>query len=235
MKKPVIGLIPLVDTGRESLWMLPGYMEGVSQAGGVAVMLPLEDGDDALETMLDMCDGFLFTGGHDVDPARYGQTNQGLTGETVPARDSMEWKLMGMALEADKPVLGICRGIQFLNVRLGGTLYQDIPTQFESGVNHHQDPPYHQPIHHVRLSGAMAELLGSGIMVNSCHHQGIRTLGRGLEVMARAEDGLAEAVCLPDRKFCWAVQWHPEFMQHVDENSRSIFRVFVRAAQGGYV
>lgn len=228
MRKPVIGLVPLVDTGRESLWMLPGYMEGIRQAGGLPIMLPLNDDALDVEQMAAMCDGILFTGGHDVSPALYGEKDEGLCGEIIPQRDSMEAKLLTAALEKDKAVLGICRGLQFLNVHLGGTLYQDIPTQCPSEVDHHQPAPYHLPIHSVTVSGPLAETVGKDtLMVNSCHHQAIRTLAPGLEVMAQAPDGIVEAIRLPGKKFVWAVQWHPEFMQAVDENSRKIFRAFV--------
>ena len=122
MKKPLIGIVPLVDEARESYWMLPGYMQGVEQAGGVPVMLPLTDDAAALRQLADTCDGFLLTGGQDVSPALYGAAPTLQCGETCPARDAMEARLLDLALAADKPVLGICRGIQFLNVHLGGTL-----------------------------------------------------------------------------------------------------------------
>lgn len=232
MNKPVIGLIPLVDSQRDSYWMLPGYMRGILDAGGVPVMLPLTDGEDALDTMLAFCDGFLFTGGHDVDPSLYNQENHGLCGELAPGRDSMEWVLLGKALEQGKAVLGICRGLQFLNVRLGGTLYQDLPAQFPSPVNHRQPAPYHLPIHPVRLSGPLAQALDrSEISVNSCHHQAIRDLAPGLTVMAQAPDGLVEAVCMADKPFVWAVQWHPEFFSADDPVSHRIFRSFVEGCQ----
>lgn len=228
MKKPVIGLVPLVDTGRESLWMLPGYMEGVKNAGGLPVMLPLEADRDTVEQMTAMCDGFVFTGGHDVNPVLYGETNEGLTGEIIPARDAMETELLCFALEQDKAVLGICRGLQFLNVHLGGTLYQDLPTQANSAVNHRQPAPYDLPIHPVKLSGGLAQALGAEeTMVNSCHHQAIRDLAPGLEVTAQAPDGIVEAVCLPGKKFVWAVQWHPEFFRPEHPDSQAIFRAFV--------
>lgn len=232
MRKPVIGLVPLVDTGRESLWMLPGYMEGIREAGGLPIMLPLDDDGADADQMAAMCDGILFTGGHDVSPELYGEKNAGLCGEIIPARDAMETKLLKAALEHDCAVLGICRGLQFLNVSLGGTLYQDIPAQCPSGVDHHQSAPYHLPIHSVTVTGPLAEAVGAEtLMVNSCHHQAIRALAPGLEIMAKAPDGIVEAIRLPGKKFVWAVQWHPEFMQKVDEASKAIFRAFVEGCK----
>lgn len=232
----MIGLVPLWDENKESVWMLPGYMNGILQAGGVPVMLPLTDESAVLEKLTETCDGFLFTGGQDVEPTLYGEEKEPVCGECCSARDVMESRLLTMALEADKAVLGICRGIQFLNVRLGGSLYQDIPTGFETKEEHHQQPPYDAVSHRVLLeSGSpLAGLLGKEeIGVNSCHHQGLKKVADQLCVMAKAPDGLAEAVYMPEKSFVWAVQWHPEFFDGKDENSNRIFEAFVKAAECG--
>lgn len=234
MKRPLIGIVPLVDAQRESYWMLPGYMRGVEQAGGLPIMLPLTDDDAALRQLADTCDGFLLTGGQDVSPALYGAAPVPACGETCPARDAMETKLLALALEQDKPVLGICRGIQFLNVYLGGTLYQDLPTEHPSAAEHHQKPPYDVPVHSVTLVPArpLYQLLGKcELAVNSLHHQAIRKLAPTLQVMALSEDGIPEAICLPGKKFVWAVQWHPEYSFPINADSRKIFAAFVGACQ----
>ncbi len=231
---PIIGLIPLVDEERESYWMLPGYMEGISEAGGIPVMLPLTEKPATLNRLSDICDGFLFTGGHDVSPSIYGETPDAECGVPCPQRDSMEKILLKNALDMKKPLLGICRGIQFINASLGGTLYQDIPTQHPSQLEHHQKPPYHLPSHDVTIctGSPLHQLLKKDCLsVNSYHHQAIRDLAPGLEPMAFAPDGLIEAVCLPDEKFFWAVQWHPEFSHAVDEDSRKIFSALVNACR----
>ena len=228
MSKPVIGLIPLVDKQRDSFWMLPGYINGVRAAGGLPVMLPLTDDNADIDTILSMCDGFIFTGGHDVDPVLYGESNEGLCGEFAPGRDSMEWTLMEKAIQQDKAILGICRGLQFLNVRLGGTLYQDLPVQFPSEVNHRQPAPYYLPIHPVSITGPLSALLDRNeIEVNSCHHQAIRDPASALSPMAQANDGIVEAVYMPGKTFVWAVQWHPEFFPVDHPISAAIFRCFV--------
>lgn len=230
MNMPVVGIVPLVDAGRESLWMLPAYMEGVTRAGGLPVMLPLTDREDQLERMLELCGGFLFTGGQDVSPALYGEEPLPVCGELCPDRDRMEKPLLLEALARDKSVLGICRGLQFLNAALGGTLYQDLPAQRPSGCNHHMDAPYDRAEHPAALpeGSPLRELLGCGeIGVNSCHHQAIRELAPGLSVMASAPDGVTEAVWMPGKRFVWAVQWHPEFSYYADANSRKIFDAFV--------
>ena len=232
MKKPLIGIVPLVDAPRDSYWMLPGYMQGVEQAGGVPIMLPLTDEDAVLRQLVELCDGFLLTGGQDVSPALYGAAPSPQCGETCPRRDAMEKVLLPLALAQNKPVLGICRGIQFLNACLGGTLYQDLPIEHPSTACHHQQPPYAQPVHGVTLvpGTPLQTLLGKQTLaVNSLHHQAIQTLAPALQAMAVSEDGLVEAVCLPEKKFVWAVQWHPEFSFAVNADSRKIFAAFIES------
>lgn len=234
---PVIGVVPLVDYGRESLWMLPGYFDAVAEAGGVPVMLPLTADAASVERALDVVDAVLVTGGQDVDPARYGCEDRAaaaLCGELCRERDAMEALLVPAALGRDLPLLGICRGIQALNTVLGGTLWQDLPKQHPSAVEHHGQPPYDQPTHPVEVlpETPLAACVGAGeLAVNSYHHQALRDVAPGLEVMVRAADGVVEAVWRPESRFCWAVQWHPEFMHAVDEPSRKIFSAFVAAAR----
>jgi putative glutamine amidotransferase len=232
MEKPVIGVTPLWDEGKNSLWMLPGYMDGISRAGGLPLMLPLTAGKALLRQLADLCDGFLFTGGQDVNPGLYGADVLPRCGPICQIRDSMEEALFSMAvLERNKPALGICRGIQIFNVLLGGTLYQDIPSQLpESVLTHQQKPPYEQPVHEVNIEpgSPLRALLGAGTLaVNSSHHQGIAGLSPKLSPMARAGDGLIEAVYMKDRPFVWAVQWHPEIL--ATESSGKIFGAFIDA------
>lgn len=137
--------------------------------------------------------------------------------------------LLETILDDDKPILGICRGIEFLNVALGGTLYQDIPVQVKTKTEHHQTPPYDIPImlEETELYGLLGE---QKMKVNSYHHQAIKQLSPKLKAMAVSEDGLVEGVYMPEKKFVWAVQWHPEFSYQTDENSRKIFQAFVDSA-----
>ena len=235
MNKPLIGIIPLIDIERESYWMLPGYMKGIEEAGGTSVMLPLTSDKETLRKFVNYFDGFLFTGGHDVSPSFYREEVSDKCGECCPKRDEMETILLPMVLEQDKPVLGICRGLQLINAALGGSLYQYLPAQHPSSVCHRQPAPYDQPIHSVELvpNTPLRKCLGKDeLPVNSCHHQGIKKLASGLQPMAYAKDGLVEAVWKPGSRFVWAVQWHPEFSHKVDENSRKIFGAFVKAAAG---
>lgn len=189
MERAMIGVIPLYDFAKSSYWMLPGYLEGLMEAGGLPVVLPLTADGAMLTQIANQCSGFLFTGGQDVTPEIYGAAALPCCGERCPARDEMEQALLPLILERDKPLLGICRGIQILNAALGGTLYQDLPEQHPSEVTHRQAPPYDLPAHEVELTAdsPLRELLGKErLAVNSCHHQAIRTLAPGLRAMAYA-------------------------------------------------
>lgn len=142
----------------------------------------------------------------------------------------MELGLLRLALKQDKPVLGICRGIQLINAALGGDLYQDLPTEHPSEIEHHQAPPYDCPIHTVTLVSdtPLQKLLNKDILsVNSYHHQAVKTLAPVLCPMAFAKDGIVEAAWLPTARFVWAVQWHPEFLYRVDPDSMKLFSFFV--------
>ena len=136
------------------------------------------------------------------------------------------------AMSADKPILGICRGIQFINAILGGTLYQDIPKQHPSSIEHHQVPPYDIPVHEVDVveNSPLQKCLGiSRLSVNSYHHQAVKRIAPELSVMAVSTDGIIEALYRPNSRFLWAVQWHPEFSYMTDVNSMKIFRAFTEA------
>ena len=149
--RPVVGVMPLWDGDRDSIWMLPGYMNGLEEAGAVPFIFPFTDDREELEQLASLCDGFLLTGGNDVQPSLYGEKPlEGLV-ECCRKRDELESIVLSWALENDRPVLGICRGIQFINTYLGGSLYQDLPTQHPSKVEHHQKAPYDVPCDEVMI------------------------------------------------------------------------------------
>lgn len=237
--KPVIGLIPLYDDEKESYWMLPGYMQVLELCGALPIMLPLTDDKNALEQAFSLCDGLLLTGGHDVDPHLYGKEPFDRCGVLCTARDAMESILFALALRDDKPVLGICRGIQFMNAYLGGTLYQDLDTEYRGVfpyVDHHMTPPYDRAVHKVMVKDRtlLADLIGAGEHgVNSYHHQAIKDVAESVEIMAVSEDGLTEAIRVKDKCFMLGVQWHPEFSYAVNPDSRKIAQAFVDVA-GSY-
>lgn len=234
LANPLIGITPLVDIERESYWMLPGYMQAVSAAGGTPVMLPLTDDAGTLEQLTDLCDGMLFSGGHDVSPALYGARPIPQCGTVSSERDAMESKLLQLALERDKPVLGVCRGLQFMNAALGGTLYQDLPTERPGAIDHDMQPPYDRPQHRVSVIDGtpLHALLGADALgVNSRHHQAINRLASALQPMAISEDGLVEAAWMPGKRFVWGVQWHPEHAWRTDAPCRAIVGALIRASR----
>lgn len=231
-KKPMIGVMPLWDEEKNSLWMLPGYLDGIRMAGGIPVIFPLTTQKDELTELCSLCSGFLFTGGQDVSPELYQEQNlEGLSKSYEPL-DEMERIVLQTALIEDKAVLGICRGLQFINVFLGGSLYQDLSRQHPSLTEHHMTPPYDREIHKVTIkkSTPLYQLLSKEcIGVNSYHHQAVKDLAPVAEAMAYSEDGLVEALRLPDKKFIVGVQWHPEFAYEKDPECLKLVQAFVDA------
>ncbi|WMJ88715.1 gamma-glutamyl-gamma-aminobutyrate hydrolase family protein [Anaerocolumna sp. MB42-C2] len=234
MRIPIIGLTPQYDCEKNRVWVGPNYLEAIRAAGGIPILLPLQVEKYELEAAAAVCDGFLFTGGPDIDPVRFGEETIRQCGVVVPERDNMEELLFQIAMESDKPILGICRGIQVLNVFLGGTLYQDIPAQFSSdlSISHSQQSGNSVLTHSVYIteSSKLHTILGKDtIRVNSFHHQAIKTLAPSLITAGVSADSLIEAVYLPEHKFFLGVQWHPEHLFRTEDDAFRIFKAFVDA------
>ena len=228
--RPLIAVAPLTAGGYR---MMRPYLKGIEQAGGTPVVLPLTENRDVLDVILPHCSGLLVTGGQDVDPARYGQQMLPECGKLDLELDGMEAILCDWALERDIPILAVCRGIQFLNIHCGGTVYQNLPTQRPGPINHSQEPPYDIPVHSVTVmeNSFLATLTGAGeLQVNSFHHQAVDEVAPGFEVDATSPDGLVEAIHLPGKRFVLGVQWHPEFFPE-QEWAKGIFNGFVRACE----
>ena len=149
--KPIIGVTPLWDGERESIWMLPGYVDAIRECGGVPIIFPLKANEDDLRQLCELCDGFLLTGGDDVDPSLYGASKSEKCGSSCADRDYMERVVFDYAVTHDLPLFGICRGIQIINAFCGGTLYQDLPTE-HGGVSHQMTPPYDSEWHRVTIA-----------------------------------------------------------------------------------
>ena len=228
--RKTIGIMPLYDDEKESYWMLPGYMNMLEKENAIPLMLPLTSNTGELDYFLEICGGFLLTGGHDVSPAVYHAERKPWCGSCCELRDEMERYILKIAVALDKPVLGICRGIQFMNACYDGTLYQDLAIEHGSSIDHHMKPPYNRAAHQVtiRKDTLLYDILGKEQMgVNSYHHQAIRRLSPAFQEMAVSEDGLIEGIYMPSHKFIVGVQWHPEFSYDVDENSRKLINAFV--------
>lgn len=230
--KPIIGITPLYDEKMDSYWMLPAYVEMVKYAGGIPLILSFTDNLKDVSTIVDKLDGFIITGGPDINPMIYKEEKLDICGELCLKRDELEIQVIIEAMKKNKPLLGVCRGFQLINSFLGGSLYQDISTQFGNDVNHRQDKPYLNPCHSVNVSGFLKEIVGEdSIMVNSCHHQGIKTLAPCLEAVGYSDDSLIEAFVIKDYSFGMGVQWHPEMLNKKDLTSVAIFKAFVNACK----
>ena len=228
MMRPKIGILPVYDEKEQLYTMHPGNMSCIEKAGGVPLMLPLTTDKRELLELARMMDGFLFTGGQDVDPFIYGEFALPQCGRASEKRDEMEKQLLEICIDSDKPCLGICRGLHIFNVMLGGTLYQDLSSQRPSMVSHMQSPPFDVTAHKIRLEGLMAEIMGVPEMeVNSLHHQGIKELSPLLEAVAYSEDGLIEAAAARSGTFCLGVQWSPEYMYEQDDSNLELLKYFV--------
>jgi putative glutamine amidotransferase len=213
------------------------YVEGVAGAGGAPVVLPPAGDERVAESVIQSLDGLLLSGGSDLDPGYYGEEPVPELGVTLPERDAFEMALVRIALRRGMPVFGICRGMQVLNVALGGTLYQDLPSQWERDLlKHRQATPKWQPTHEVRIEDGsyIASVMGREMVkVNSYHHQGIRALAEGLVVTGRSTDGVIEAVEASDLSERWllGVQWHAEAMRGAGPQQESLFEAHVSAAE----
>jgi putative glutamine amidotransferase len=215
------------------------YFLAATIVGGVPWMIPLlDDDEDTLREIYNRLDGILIPGGVDMDPATFGEERHPKLGALDPARDRVELQLTRWAIEDRKPILGLCRGIQVMNVALGGTLYQDLADQVPASIKHDYFPnagfDRDHLAHEVALtkgSRLLAVMEKPTILVNSMHHQGIKTLASELVPAAIAPDGLVEAVERDADHFMVGVQWHPEMFEMTDPHTRHLFRAFIAAAR----
>jgi len=212
-RRPVIGLTVTLKNNNQTLGN--DYVRAVINAGGVPYLIPTISDDKVLDQIVSQLDGMLFTGGPDVNPARYGAEPHPQLGEVNEARDTFELKLFQKVYAKKLPIYGICRGMQVINVALGGTLYQDIPSDFPtSELNHKMTGKEAPEIAHsidVLPNTKSAEVLGSGtLQVNSRHHQCVEKVGKGIRITAYAPDGVVEMMeCYPERAIL-CTQFHPE-------------------------
>jgi putative glutamine amidotransferase len=216
-------------------WLNDAYLRAVQEAGGIPVLLPPHLDGAALEALWPRLDGVLLTGGGDVDPARFGEAPHPKTAEVSEARDRLEIDVTERAVRAGRPLLAICRGIQVLNVALGGSLHQDIASDTGGAIVHAQTAPRDQPTHPVKVMGEGTRLgatLGAPeVEVNSMHHQAIKRLGRGLREVAWAPDGIIEGIeGVDDGPLVLGVQWHPEELVARDAAARNLFRALIASA-----
>lgn len=237
--RPKIGITPNgwgKTRGAKGSELGADYAEAVAGVGGLPFILPLTNDPDLVAEWAEGLDGLLLSGGPDVDPGRYGEEPRQGLGEIAPLRDAMEFLLLDRMLAADKPVFGICRGVQVMNAFFGGTLYQDLERERDGALQHSQSAPRDHLAHRVELvAGTLLErIVGAPeIPVNTFHHQAVSRLAPGCVANAFARDGVVEGLEHPGYRFALGVQWHPENFWRKEISSRRLFAALVQASQAG--
>lgn len=206
----------------------PDYFDSVTLSGGAPVMIPMSRSKEAIKAALSVCDGLILTGGVDIDPKHYHQPIHRLCGDTDEYRDDFEYKLLDAATELELPIMGICRGIQMINVYFGGSLFQDVTLKSPDVIQHAQKGSrgYGSQWIDIEENSFLYDVLGKKAYVNSYHHQAIDRLADGFKVTARAIDGIVEGIEHQEKKI-YGVQFHPEVMHRHDEKMLAIFKEFI--------
>lgn len=229
--KPIIGITMSENVGESVVKVL--YSEAIVKAGGVPIYLPSE-GIDHIDTFVAKIDGLLLTGGEDVDPTHYGEDPHYGLGTVTPKRDLFELRLVKAVLQSNKPILGICRGMQVINIVAGGSLYQDLFHQHKKPIiQHNQRAPVHHASHFIELEkdSLLQKIMDeNSIKVNSFHHQAVKDVPSPFIVSARTSDGVIEAIESEQHKFVIGVQWHPEALR--DRYSSKLFTQFIKESSG---
>ena len=231
--RPIIGILAEIDAERCARVQYT-YVSAIEKAGGMPLLLPYITDSEDLERFAAICDGFFFTGGADIDPRRYGEETSPFCGSVCYFRDEVEFNAFNEIIKTDKPILAVCRGAQLVNAALGGTLYQDIPSETDTPIRHRQTADKNKPSHGVNIlpDTPLFSLIGKEWMTaNSFHHQAIKKLGEGLKVMATADDGIIEAVYHTEKSYLMAYQWHPERLCDTDTDNSLIFSDFIKACK----
>ena len=234
-KKPIIGITCAYtkqSLNSEGIYIHHDYHRAVIQAGGIPLLLPAVD-QATLNTYFELCDGFILSGGEDLDPVFFGEEHHPKLGFIYHERDAAEFYLTQLLLERKKPFLAICRGIQVLNVVCGGSLYQDIPSQLTTSHPHSQLTHRSNTFHSVTItekSKLYQIFQKTSLDVNSLHHQSVKELGKNLETAAVAADGVIEAVEVQNHPFGIGIQWHPESMASKDVLTQRLFQTFIESA-----
>lgn len=230
--KPVIAInCDVVAQPRRRACLNENYYDAIERAGGIPLLLPPLLDAESIDELLDRVDGVMLTGGDDIDPARYGEAPHPTVDRLDPRREQADFALLERAEVAGLPILGVCCGLQLINVHRGGSLIQDIPAQVGARLSHRGTPEV-QATHEIEVEPGtlLHRLVGSRPNVNSAHHQAARTVGRGLRVIARAADGVIEGLEGTDpARFLLAVQWHPERITDWP-GQIDLFRALVEAA-----
>lgn len=231
--RPLIGISCSYDLQEGRFFLAEAYVNAVSEAGGVPVILPSIQGNRNISILTQNIAGLLLAGGGDVDPSHFNEEPCPGLGEITPERDKFEILVVRAAIRKKLPVLGICRGLQVLNIACGGTVIQHIPAAVTKPIKHSQKAPRWYPTHRVFLekTSLLSGICGTECLnVNSFHHQAVKDPAPGFKITGVSSDGITEAMENPKYPFLMGVQWHPECMIKNDSNSRKLFKAFISAA-----
>ncbi len=236
MRKAIIGITANQDKDYKEYRLNKSYSQAIISAGGLPVILPVISDETIIKEYIKEIDGLLLTGGADPDPLIYGENPLPYTGYINPIRDSFELEIFKYAFQEKLSILGICKGIQIINIAMGGTLYQDLDSQREGVIKHNQEAPSWYPTHSVNIeadSYLNQIVKQERIKVNSIHHQSIKDVSSKFLVSAKAEDGVIEAIEIRKKRFVMGVQWHPETMWKNSQENFNIFKEFVSQSEKG--
>lgn len=207
-----------------------GYLDSIIQGGATPIVIPVSNNNEVIDRQIEILDGVIISGGYDVSPRFYNEDSTKFIQEIHPLRDEFEIKLIEKAMKKGIPVLGICRGLQLINVVNGGTLYQDNSLVKNHFIKHVQNtlPEYSTHKITIEKDSFLYDILGAETMVNSYHHQSIKDLAKGFKIVGKSSDDIVEAIeWIKDDRVILGVQWHPEMMSEVDEKTANIFRYFI--------
>ncbi|HHW56802.1 MAG TPA: gamma-glutamyl-gamma-aminobutyrate hydrolase family protein [Clostridia bacterium] len=233
MKKPIIGIIGSISyetegimLGHEKIHLNKAYVDSVVKAGGIPVILPIVSDEDLIKQQVESVEGIIVSGGQDIDSLLYNEEPIEKQGYITPERDIYDISVVKYAHQLKRPILGICRGIQALNVAFGGTLYQDISQIPGSYIKHSQKARPDFPTHTIEIKKEtiLFDILGSTTTVNSFHHQAVKDVAPGFRISAISKDGVIEAIEMEKEDFIVGVQWHPELM--ASKGNEDMLKIF---------
>lgn len=234
--KPLIGVLARLATidsgafnGLERINLTNAYINAIEKAGGVPIVIPANTNKENIKAQVSAMDGIIISGGDDVNTNIYKEEPFKELGYINPILDEFDIEVTKIALELDKPILGICRGLQVLNVALGGSLYQDLKYIKGCHIKHNQETKPYLGTHYIDIkeNSILKDIIKDKVLVNSYHHQSIKTLGSNLKVIAYSNDGVIEAVQKENEKFVLGVQWHPELMVDYSSHMLNLFKRFI--------
>lgn len=242
MKKPIIGISGswIIETeygfaGYKRAYVNDDYVQSVLRAGGIPLILPIVEDLAVIESYIEQIDGLIMSGGHDVNPILFNEEPSNKLGDILPERDAFDIALIKSCMKAKKPLLGICRGEQILNVANGGTLYQDLSFAPNSSIKHNQKTNYDFATHSVDIEkgSKLYEILGEEILVNSFHHLAVKDVAPDFKIVATSKDGIVEGIEKIGDEFIIGVQWHPEMLSKKYSNMAKLFERLVAEAKKG--